>query len=219
MSYKPRTYTVRGFDVNSVSDIFSKPTGTIDQFSSFTETVVRNQFEAIALMLTAYRSMSAYDLKKAPSINCTASVNTGQVPSDEANQQIFVIDFSIVLKTNNKTSVKLLKPKIMSTLKTWAEKSRVKGLRGWRISAIKTPTYEYCNDTSETIVRTQVILSNAIIYSNMGNYQVDCDISPRGHEILDDLAKFKKQLEREKVGTFLETIYFKHSLIGKGEIL
>jgi hypothetical protein len=132
------------------------------------------------------------------------------------NQQIFIVDLKIKLNTADKVIVKTQKPLINETVKRWAEKCRVKGLRGWRCSAIKTPTYEY-NDDDTTVVRIQVILSNAIIYSTDGG-GITCNISPRlNTELLDDLGKLRKQLGRAV--TWLGTVHFKHSLLGEGELL
>jgi hypothetical protein len=219
-NYKPRTFTVRGFDPLSIN--FNKPTGTIESVTGFESKTVRNQVEATATMLTNFKTMTPFVIKELcdeGDINDYAISGVNVPASVDIEQGIQLVDLRITLNTVNKQTIKYLKPVIAETINHWAEKSRVKNLRGWRCSAVKTLSVEYDHDLGLCYVRTQVIISNAVIYSNRLTGYLECSINPSNSSIiLDDLGLLRKQLARV-LGTNLETVHYKHSLIGQGEVL
>jgi hypothetical protein len=219
-NYKPRTFTVRGFNPLVVD--FNKPSGTIDTITNFTSKIARNQVEATTLMLTEFKNMSPLIIKSLCDddvINDYGIRGINHPDSANVENAIHVIDLKITLATTNKQDVKYLKPVIVETINHWAEKSRVKNLRGWRCSAVKTLSVEYDHDLDLCYVRTQVLLGNAIIYSNRVTGYLECSINPSDIlTSLADLGLLRKKLV-QVLGSNLDSVHYKHSLHGQGEIL
>ena len=219
-NYKPRTFTVRGF--NPLVTDFDKPTGSIDSISNFSSQIARNQVEATTAMLTNFKNMTSYGIKNLCDENVINDYAIrGVVNPDVASisNGIQILDLKITLSTINQQTVKYLKSVIAEIINHWAEKSRVKNLRGWRCSAVKTLAVDYDYDLDVCYVRTQVLLSSAIIYSNRVSGYLECSINPADAQtIMSDLGLLRKQLSRE-LGTNLDSVHYKHSVIGAGEVL
>lgn len=215
--YKPRTFTVRGFTTTQES--FLKPSGTIDQFASFQKIEVRHQHEALALMLTNFREMTTpgiIDIATSGFIDEDLVIGLNN-PIDICS--IFhVIDLDITVNSIDQKAMKFFKKEILESIFTWSEKSRVKNLRGWRCSAVKTPILEYNYDPLCCHFRTQVVLSNAIIYSSTSG-DIECNISSIDFAtVQSDLANLRKNIKK-KIGTNLGSFYYKDSIFGKSEII
>lgn len=226
MSYVPRTFIVRGF--NPCTADFLKPTGVIENVPNFVEKTVRQQFEAITVMLQGFKNMSSFSVQEGVDEGRLQSYYA-QGSSDpfatEPVHAIFTVDIDVTLDFSGESIdekrrlVKMLKPDIMETFKRWAEKSRVKNLRGWRASAVKTPIVEYDHENDLCHVRTQIITSNAIFYASPANGEVECNIASRDNsQIHADLANLRRKLTKV-LGRYLDSVHYKHSLIGNGEIL
>ena len=170
-----RTYVIRGFDFSNVNMCLT-PEGLIEDKSTFKESIVKTQADVLLNMLfdSSFKTMTVpYILDNEDSIDIKGFDGNTQTAKSfiesNINSLFSIIDFEIVLSSSDKIEIKNIKSELREIIKRWAEKSRSKGIRGFRLNAIKTPIFDYRNGT--TIVRTQVILSNAIIY-NMYNANV-----------------------------------------------
>lgn len=94
----------------------------------------------------------------------------------------------------------------------WAEKSRVRGSRGWRVSAVRTPLFEKNDNGDGYLLKTQVLLSNAIFY-DQDTVKVGVDPSVA----IKDLENLKRHLNNV-TGGVVDTIRYDHSVIGKGAL-
>jgi len=185
----PKTFVIRGFDAESEN--FNEPTGVIADKSTFKETVVNTQPEAIVTMLTD----SDLGGMITPAIN----------PKDTLQ----IVDLNIDLCITDKLDVRAVKTTLREILKLWAEKSRVKNRRGFRASAIRTPDFEY--SANGTNVKVQVILSNTVRYSDS---KLNDDPQTQT-TVLADLGLLKKELAKRLDWKF-NSLGYNHSLIGKG---
>lgn len=210
MSKSERNFVVRGF--NYSAEHFSTPEGKIADKKTFKEVVVNTQAEAITVMLSdsIIKSMSVPEvMANAAELKVDGRHATAVL---DPNNIINVNDLKIVLNSADKQTVRNVKSVLREVLKSWAEKSRVKGRRGFRTSAIRTPIFEY-NDIS-SFVKVQVILSNAIAYSD---YKVDVNPQNNFNDIKADLELLKKELAK-RLGWMFVDLYFTNSLIGKGKV-
>lgn len=200
-----KTFIVRGVDMDTAD--FFQPTGVIEDIpnGNFKEVVVKTASEAIITMLTdsIIGTMSTKQL-----IDCQViSLDGNSTASFEPGNILSAVDITIMLDTIDKLEVRALKTGIRETVKHWAEKSRVKNRRGFRSSAIRTPTFEYL--LSITKVKFQVILSNAIVYSN-----TNADISVVEQAFVsEDMALLRKQLVRN-MGKVIWRLDYNHSTVG-----
>lgn len=205
-----RTFVVRGYD--AMNELFDNPVGVIEDKSTFKEVVANTQAEAIICMLTddVIGTMTPLNL-----INFADFTLVGQddfIDSGGAKDVLQIIDLKITLGLTDKLEVRATKSALREVIKRWAEKSRSKGRRGFRASAIKTPVFEYAVD--ETYVRVQVILSNAVLYSDSNG-----DVAPNSYvSMVDDLALLRKELSRQLAWKF-KALNFSHNVFGKGEVL
>jgi hypothetical protein len=187
-----RVYVVRGFNLEMES--FSAPTGLIEDKGSFKEVTVDSQAVAVATLLTdsTFRTLSI------PAVINNDDVNSVgySMAAEEPKNVISVLDVEIILRTDNKSEVRGLKSDLREVLKRWAEKSRVKTRRGFRANAIYTPVFKY--EGGETLVRTQVILSNAVVYSDT---TVDVSAHTAAHAQAD-VALLSKELDKRLNGYF-----------------
>ena len=207
-----KTYVVRGF--NLLDEVFFvNPTGVIEDKTTFKEIVVKTQAEAITTMLSE-ENISTMTVSSILTLY-NDDLNIEGFSDDTARdpkEMIHVVDLYVRINTSDKQEVRALKSELRGVIKHWAEKSRVKNLRGFRASAISTPVFEY--GTYETVVKVQVILSNAIIYNNH-----NVDITPRDFsDVIADLKLLKKELTKRLPVMFRELSY-NHSKCGKGIFL
>ena len=186
-----KTFVIRGFDAESEN--FNDPTGTISDKSTFKETVVKTQPEAIVTLLT------------------DANFSGMITPAADPKDTLQIIDLKIDLCITDKLDVRAVKTTLREILKLWAEKSRVKNRRGFRASAIRTPEFEYCQNC--TNVKTHVILGNTVHYS----YSKLNDDPQSQTTVLADLGLLKKELAKRLDWKF-NSLSYNHSLIGKGTL-
>lgn len=79
---------------------------------------------------------------------------------------------------------------VLENLTRWAEKSRVKGLRGWRVNAVREPKFKKVN--GEIHVVTTIIVGNNVRYDDTASAVYDLD--QHLAEDVDNLARrFKKK--------------------------
>jgi len=212
MSKKPeKTYIVRGFNFLD-EDFFNNPSGVIEDKSTFNEIVVKTQAEAITTMLCE-EDISTMSVSSILTVyNDDLNIEGfSDVNVRDPKEMIHVVDLYVFINTSNKQEVRLIKSDLREVIKHWSEKSRVKNLRGFRASAIRTPVFEY--GIFETVMKVQVILSNAIVYNNH-----NVDIKPREFfDIIADLKLLKKELTKRLPIRFSELSY-NHSKIGKGDV-
>lgn len=209
MSKPERNFIVRGF--NYSAEHFSTPTGKMADKTTFKEAVVDTQAEAITLMLSdpILKSMSVPEVMANAAELKVEGRHNGRVL--DPNSIVVVNDLKIVLNSADKLTVRNVKSVLREVIKSWAEKSRVKGRRGFRTSAIRTPVFEYNDITA--FAKVQVILSNAIAYSD---YKVD--VTPQtSDEISTDLESLKKELKK-RLGWMFVDLYVNNSIIGKGKV-
>ena len=207
MSKKKTNYVVRGF--NTVNENFSQPTGVMIDFGSYTERVVDKQFEAMSMLLGDPDIMTM----SVPFIMEAGFDLVGDVDASRGSLQMFnVVDLCIGINSTDKHEIRALKSGLRETIKHWAEKSRVKGRRGYRSNAIRTPIFEYLG--TETVMRVQIILSNAICYAHE-----TVDVTPQDfNSVTADLALLRKKLNRD-LGHMFNGLHYHHSLIGDGDVL
>ena len=174
-SKQKRSFIIRGFDAERES--FNAPTGVIENMGSFQETVVD---------ITDQSAVAGY-------VRAVNAMTTDPVfVTMNSTEKIHAIDLKIEISDTDKLDVRALKTPIREILKRWAEKSRVKGVRGFRLSAIRTPKYDYKNDC--TVIRTQVLLADTVIYSdNSINYN---STAVAGYVLADINLLFKELNKR-----------------------
>jgi hypothetical protein len=203
-----RKYVVRGFNV--FEEDFNNPIGLIQDKETFHEIVVDTQAEAIIELFTndAFSGMNPIEAKE--HFGSTLADGYGDTSEYKVSKNgIHIIDIEIGLSTDDKIEVRDSKSQLEEIIKTWAEKSRVKNVRGFRFSAIKTPIFEY--KKGYTSVRTQVILSNAILYNNR---RANIDLRTEEH-IQIDLNDLRVNL-LSVFGPFTQLVA-SHPEINKGE--
>jgi acyl carrier protein len=189
-----KTYLVRGFNF-AIEPSFNSPVGVIEDKDTFKELVVNTQAEAITTML-ADNDIATMSIRSI--CDCEDPIIiVGEDVAADALTALQVIDLKITLSLTDKLEVRAIKSDLREILKHWAEKSRVKNRRGFRSSAIKTPTFEY--GPSETVVKVQVILSSAIIYSS-----TTVDVTPQT-DVVADVALLEKRLF-QKLGSIVNNV-------------
>ena len=167
MKKSERNYVIRGFDSQ---ESFSNPTGKIEDKYTFQELVVPSTVNALAnVVSTMYKNFPGMMTQGTDSNICT-------------------IDFTVLLSSVNKLEIKQEKSVLQSVIKSWADKCRVKNSRGFRVSAIKTPKFEY--GLIYTVMSFQVVLSDNIFYSNYA-YKTLTE-----SDKINDLQLLKKELKK-----------------------
>lgn len=185
-----KMFVIRGFDF--LSEIITQPTGLIEHLDTFEEHVEKTKEAAIIKMLSiSYLSDSI-------------------VFNENVEDTLHLINFKISIDSIDKLEIKDMKSEIREIMMRWSEKSRIKNLRGFRVSAIRTPTYIYNIDN--TTINFEVILSNTIIYS-YSKFNAD---SRSDEHINSDLMNLKKMLKK-RIPLFSKLHYI-HSNIGSGSI-
>ena len=203
-------YTVRGFKP------FSEPTfnafGVMEQFSTFETKTVEKQHEALVELLTGPLGISARTLT-----NVSGAIglkNLVDVRADKTTPAEEVIVLNLTLDCClNKDQLKDIRPMMVEAFTRWAEKSRVRGSRGWRVSAVRTPTFEKSdNPLGGYLLKTQVLLSNAIFY-DQDTVKVGVDAAVA----LKDIENLKRHINNV-TGGVVDSLRYDHSVIGKGEL-
>ena len=162
---QPKNYVVRGFNTG---DTTFNTLGRIDASPTFTEVVGMNQAEAIILMLTNanIKTMMPTNLRDhADFQGGGTSILNELVDNNGENAEMLILDLTIRTGADSVRDLRAAKTELREVLKLWAEKCRVRGIRGWRASAIKEPTFERSHDGDIVQIRTQIILSTAVFYN------------------------------------------------------
>lgn len=209
MSSSKKPFVVRGFDVTAENTF--DYTGVMSKFPSFKEIVVDRQHDAIVEMLTnsTLHTMSTRNL---------IMTQQGQFPhAADDTKELSVIDLKFITSLPSVDAFRPYRTGFREVLKTWAEKSRVSGRRGWRLNAIKTPTVEYVLSEHAVIVRTQVILSTAIFYNDTTATVNVNFVNAKEQEDFQSL--FRALREHAAASHWLDSMKYKHSEIGEGEVL
>ena len=219
-------YTVRGFNAfqEGVSIVNANPKfnsfGVMEQFQTFEEKTVSNQADAIVEMLRgAFGStFSTRNLVAMPSMTfggppIAGLPNAIDVRADKSQpiEEVVIVDIQVDLAVYSKSSLNDFRAEVNETFMRWAEKSRVRGSRGWRLSAVKTPKFEK-NDSGSYTLRTQVILGSAVFYD-----QSTVKIGTDPATVATDLGNLKHQLKKVLPGLITE-IRYNHSVLGKGTL-
>jgi len=202
-------YTVRGFQP------FNEQTfnafGVMEQFATFETKTVEKQHEVLVEMLTGPLGISARTLS-----NYSGAAGLKTVVDTRLDKTILIDEVIIVnltLECNlNKDQLRDMRPLMVESFTRWAEKSRVRGSRGWRISAVRTPTFEKSDTIGNYLMKTQVLLSNAIFYD-----QDTIKVGVDSGVALKDLQNLKRHLN-SLTGGVVSELRYDHSVIGKGVV-
>ena len=202
-------YTVRGFKP------FSEPTfnafGVMEQFSTFETKTVEKQHEALVEMLTGPLGISTKTLVAASSTIGVKNLVDARQDKTAPMEEVIVVNLTLECDLN-KDQLKDVRPMMVESFTRWAEKSRVRGSRGWRVSAVRTPTFEKNDNGSGYLLKTQVLLSNAIFY-DQDTVKVGVDAAVA----LKDLENLKRHVNNV-TGGVVDRLRYDHSVIGKGEL-
>lgn len=204
-----KPYIVRGFDLTKEGAFDF--TGRMADKKTFVELSINSLADTIVALTThsVLHTMSARNL-------VITQPGTLSVPADEL-KEVVVIDLRFETLYSSVDDMKRFRTGIRDVLKTWAEKSRVVGRRGWRLSAIKTPTFEFDHKANCVVIRTQLVLSTAVFYSDT---QVTVNTAFDYALEQEDFQSLTKALrEHADSNDWLKTIFYNHSEIGKGEVL
>jgi hypothetical protein len=209
---KPREYVVRTFSP-STEGVFDS-TGVMSKLNTYKEATVAKQYAAIASLVRGDHSVEEVR-------HYASQANKHVAPNFQLNDQdsllalansnllgLEVISFAISTDLINKSEVVKHGKEIRQIVQTWAEKSRVKGVRGFRANAIKSPYFEMNKDQGTYDLKFEAILSTAIFYNQNQATIVTLN------NFLADIALFKKRLEKT-IGDV--TIFYEHSLLGIGQ--
>lgn len=212
-SRKP--FVVRGIDVNTTVPFDC--IGRMSDNPNFSEITVDRQHDAVAEMLTHSKIGTMAARRLITRFDAAPTLGSGPLPTADDVKEVYVIDLSIVTVAQSVSDLRPFRSNIRDVLKTWAEKSRVKGRRGWRANAVKTPSFEFDKAAGSVVIRTQVVLSTAIFYSNdlsTINFTFD-----RTMEV-EDLNSLHRELSRfSQTGGFYGRLKYRHSVIGDGEVI
>lgn len=216
-------YTIRCFDAfeegnDPATNTFSKFNclGVIDQFNTYKEQVALTQADAIIEMLRGPlgSTFSTRNLSVMPNLSTQANVpnlpNVIDVRDDKTNpvEELMVLDIAAVINITKADLVDYRKNAV-ETIYRWAEKSRVRGSRGWRISAVKTPRFEKNEDTGYGYVfKTQVIIGTAVFY-DQSTVKIGFDRATA----LKDVSNLNHHLQKAFDG-FMYELRVNHSAVG-----
>lgn len=193
---KVRTYTVRGLD--AAAGIFSC-TGELAALPAAVEvTDVPTEARAVELMLT-HPAISTMTAKILP-VGQAAMIDSLSIKAD-----------ALISDT---AEAKALRKALVPIIKAWAEKSRVRGLRGWRAHALRAPKVAK-RKTGGYEVDFKVLLGHAVFYSQK---QLSAGHVDDMTYIADTLADLRKQVDRQLPGK-LGVIHVEHEATGQTTVL
>jgi hypothetical protein len=211
-------YTVRGFKPLAENVPFNS-FGVLEQFQTYEERVVSKQHEALVEMLTGPLGISTRTLSTINTLG--QSLGPSNIVDDRSDKskpvdEVSIVDLVMVCPHVEKHDLADLRPAMVEALNRWAEKSRVRGSRGWRTSAVKSPKFEKNESSSGYVLRTQILLSNAIFYDdNTVKIGVDSAV------VTKDLENLKRHINKHishVAGPVVSVLNFNHSTIGSGSI-
>jgi hypothetical protein len=208
-------YTLRGFKPFSEPAFVS--TGVIEQFTTFETKTVEKQHEVLVEMLTGPLGISARTLSN---VSNGIMKNVVDVRDDKTVPVDEVIIINITLDCAlDKDDLKDIRPVMVESFMRWAEKSRVRGSRGWRVSAVRNPTFEKNTGSGGPyLMKAQVLLSNAIFY-DQDTVKVGLDPVVALKDLENLKRHINKSADQMSYGYVVNELRFDHSVIGKGVIV
>lgn len=142
----PRTYIVRGLDPSIAA---FNCMGVLKDQPGFIEIdEVPTEAKAVELMLTGVVSKMV----------------TG-VPPVASASYVDVLNIKAEVFVSSTGEAKKIRKQLAESIKTWAEKSRVRGVRGWRAHALKTPKIQRADGAGYEL-DFDAILGHAVFYSD-----------------------------------------------------
>lgn len=186
---KRKPFVIRDF--NPSAEGYFNATGVIDNKQSFAEQVKED-------FADAYTAVEQSPLNR-----------DGTAPA-----AVDVITFKIGTLFDSKDDLRAARSSIRETIKRWSEKSRIRGTRGWRANAVKTPTFKKNLSTGLYDLKFEVILGRKVNYSEN---TVNANAMTTLTETYADLDALKKHLVQ--AAGQVRDFKYKHSRFGKGEVL
>ena len=177
MGTRKISYIVRG--VADDGSRFTAPIGEIKDQSGFVEIVLDKSYNAVGAAVSGFPGMFVDSFS-----NITAPI-----PSDR-DTLFNSFKLAINLDCTDKVEVRALKSVLYEMVARWAEKCRNKGYRGFRVSIIKTPIYDY--GFLQTTVRFDVLVSTLAVYSSTA-----CKVVPLHYSAFhEDLNSLHRELKK-----------------------
>jgi hypothetical protein len=199
-----KRFVVRGFDVASTFDA----SGVIENKPGFKETPGLKLDEVVPTFLDEYKEMIPSRWMIAPGALVSDLSPSG---SHEDTVEIFL---KIKTSLQDKTELRQHRSEIRDVLKRWAEKSRVRGARGYRVSAVKEPSFRY-NPTERCYeLSTRIILGDTAFYDDE---TVSVALHSQAITAVADLKNLDKHLRKRLKSVYVATEYV-HSLHGRGAL-
>jgi hypothetical protein len=185
---KRKPFVIRDF--NPTNEGGFNCTGVIDNRATFQEAVTENFIDAKFMVIDS-------------ALN---EVSDASVP------EIDVINIKVETPIQSKDDLRSYRTGVREVIKRWSEKCRIRGRRGWRANAIKTPMFKRDPKSGLYDLKFEVILGRKITYNDRQSKEILHDFTSS----YDDLKSLK-----DKLGdTFAAPIElkYKHSRFGKGVI-
>lgn len=174
----PRTYTVRGIDPTGPFTC----QGLLEQVAGFIEIdAVPTESKAVELLLT----------------HAGLSKMTTALPPVKSDSYVDVLNIKADVFVSDVAEAKRIRKDLAASIVTWAEKSRVRGVRGWRAHALKSPKVQRSKDGAGYELDFDAILGHAVFYNER--------VLSVGHTddqsfIADTIGDLKRHLDRQHPG-------------------
>lgn len=190
MSYKAKQFVVRGFDV---ANTFNSR-GFMDAQPAFLEEITPSQHQATVKLLTN----STLAKMANPLVMDVDPMVVTDRPVDEVRVKIF---------THAVTVDKHDRQRIFMMVKAWAEKSRIKGKRGWRANAVRELRWERDQDSGKMVAFTTVLLGTQVFYTDQTATASPIDAA----DFNSDVDQLHRELSRTGI---LARINVNHRMFG-----
>lgn len=192
-----KLFTVRSFDPTREGVI--NATGVIENFTSYNTRKVKSLPKVIVELLRgpegafsargkALAAQSVY-----PAANLYVRDNGDSARFDPTTVALAALPelqiYQVKVKFGQLIDLKTARSTLVEVLQRWAEKSRVRGLRGWRSNAVKAPTFKRTDTGWEAT--TTVVLGTLIVYSDQSS-----TVSISQTDLLNDLKNLKTFLAK-----------------------
>lgn len=201
---QPRQYVVRTF--NPATDNFFVNGTKLESLASFAEETLPQQFQAVAAIAAKVELQPSTWLKHHNCRNLT-------IGSNSATSPVEIVSFTFTTGFTSQAEIRPYRSAIREVIKTWAEKCRVVGLRGFRANAIKTPAFERDPKTNTIAIKFEVILGTVVFYSS-NHMTVGMDYQ----QFSEDIQSLKKHIIDATNGSYGMIFNYKHSSFGDGYI-
>ena len=182
---KPRTYLVRAIDTTNPFNCL----GAAKDVPGYIEiTDVPTEAKAIELLLT----------------HPTVSKMVTALPPIKSQSFVDVVNVKAEVNVSTPAEAKQVRKDLFVAIQSWAEKSRVKGARGWRATALKTPKIQVKKNGSGYELDFDAIFGHAVFYTD--------SVSSVGHTddsafLAETFADLKKHLKRTYPGLVNDITY------------